>query len=86
MARGNPLQKYSRLVIQHTLHICEGFCRIIRRYVNFKKKKNVLDYICKGDDTKAGSEVLPLNATVPLFARMLVVAHSSRYEIDLEEV
>ena len=35
---------------------------------------------------KAGSQVLTLKATSSLFARMLVIARSSREEIDLEEV
>ena len=45
-----------------------------------------MDYICRGVETKAGSEVLPLKATVSLFARMVVIEQSSRLKIDLEEV
>ena len=46
----------------------------------------MLDYICKGDWTKAGAEDLPLKTTMSLFAGVLVIARSSREEIDLEEV
>ena len=46
----------------------------------------MLVYICKGDETRAGAEYLPLKTTTSIFADVLVIARSSREDIDLEEV
>ena len=57
-------------------NICEGFSeyKTICKLELIIIKTDVLEYICKGDETRAGAEVLPLKATLSLFASMLAAA------------